>query len=121
MTDAHAVGNSVDHTHPHPNYMGVFWLLLILTILEVVVTLPFVGLSDGLQIPILVIMAFVKAAMVALYFMHLKYDHKVLTVIAVVPVVLVAIAIGVLSYEYTHYTISESAKTLPPQTGEPAE
>ena len=74
----------------HPNYMGVFWWLLALTILEVI----FGSLQTGPMYPhlfkilILVSMAVSKAALVALYFMHLVTERKTLTWIAVTPLIL---------------------------------
>lgn len=93
------------HAHPHPNYMAVFYSLFAITVAEVAIT--YAGLSEWLLIIILVAMALVKAALVAAYFMHLKYDSKVLTVIATTPLLLVAIALAVLSFEYSHYTPTE--------------
>ncbi|MEP7219556.1 MAG: cytochrome C oxidase subunit IV family protein [Bacteroidota bacterium] len=106
MADSHAAVAG-ETEHPHPNYMAVFWTLLALTILEVVVV--YTNLSVAALISILLVMAFVKAGLVAWYFMHLKFDHRVLSVIAVVPLVLAAIAVGIISYEYSHYTVSDTA------------
>ena len=53
-------------------YIGVFGALAILTALEVSVTyLPLP------RIPVLVPLALIKAALVALFYMHLKYDRRV--------------------------------------------
>lgn len=73
-------------THTHPNYMGIFWVLLVLTIVEVGLT--FLGLPKMLLGSLLVILAVWKAALVAMYFMHLKFERKTLAVIAIVPFVL---------------------------------
>lgn len=108
MSDALAV----EHEHEHPNYMVVFWWLLGMTIVEVAIAqIP--GISYNVLVVTLVALAFVKASLVALYFMHLRYDNKVLMIIAVVPVILVGIAISILSYEYTHYQITDTAKMKP--------
>lgn len=96
MSDAHAL------EHPKPNYMGVFVLLTVLTAVEVGIT--YMHFAQWVMVLTLVILAIVKAGMVALYFMHLKYDNKVLTVIAGVPMVLLAIAVAAIAYEFTHYT-----------------
>lgn len=62
--------------HPQPNYLGVFWVLALLTAAEVGVTyLPLP------HIPILVPLALIKAALVALFYMHLKYDRRVFSLI----------------------------------------
>ena len=74
----------------HPNYMGVFWWLLALTILEII----FASLPTGPTYPhmakilILVSMAISKAALVALYFMHLKFEVRTLGLIALTPMIL---------------------------------
>jgi cytochrome c oxidase subunit IV len=69
--------------HAEPNYMAIFWYLLVLTIAEVGVTyLPLGKVVIG---ALLVAMALGKAALVALYFMHLKFEKTTLGVIAVTP------------------------------------
>ena len=73
-------------THTHPNYMGIFWVLLVLTVVEVALT--FLGLPKLLLGSLLVILAVWKAALVAMYFMHLKFERKTLAMIAIVPFVL---------------------------------
>ena len=73
-------------THTHPNYMGIFWVLLVLTVVEVGLT--FLGLPKKLLGSLLVILAVWKAALVAMYFMHLKFEPKTLAMIAIVPFVL---------------------------------
>ena len=72
--------------HAQPNYMGVFWWLLGLTIAEVAVA--YAGLPRPIMVILLVGMAFTKAAMVALYFMHLKFERATLTWIALTPLIL---------------------------------
>jgi cytochrome c oxidase subunit IV len=73
-------------THTHPNYMGIFWVLLVLTVIEVALT--FLGLPKLLLGSLLVILALWKAALVAMYFMHLKFERRTLAMIAVVPFIL---------------------------------
>jgi cytochrome c oxidase subunit 4 len=72
--------------HAEPNYIGVFWWLLALTILEIaVIYLPIARVAIVI---LLVAMAISKAALVALYFMHLKFERLTLGVIALTPFVL---------------------------------
>ncbi len=57
-----------------PNYVGVFIVLAVLTVLEIEVTrLPLP------RIPILVPLALLKAALVAMFYMHLRFDRRILT------------------------------------------
>jgi cytochrome c oxidase subunit IV len=73
-------------THAEPNYIGVFWWLLGLTILEIaVIYLPITKLAIAI---LLIAMAISKAALVALYFMHLKFERRTLGMIALAPFIL---------------------------------
>ena len=73
-------------THDEPNYMGVFWWLLVLTLLELgVIYTPVHRLAI---LALLVVLAISKAALVALYFMHLKFERRTLGLIALSPFVL---------------------------------
>ena len=72
--------------HHEPNYMGVFWWLVILTAGEIgVIYLPFAPLAIGI---LLVGFALSKATLVALYFMHLKFEKPILGLIALTPLIL---------------------------------
>lgn len=73
-------------THSHPNYMRIFWILFVLTIVEVAIA--YMGLPKVLLISLLVVLAVWKAALVALHFMHLKFERKTLAWIALSPFVL---------------------------------
>lgn len=74
----------------HPNYMGVFWWLLALTILELLAGSMPVGPTypQAAKILLLVGMALGKAALVAMYFMHLRFETRTLGLIAVTPLLL---------------------------------
>ena len=72
-------------THAEPNYLGVFWWLLALTILEVaVVYMPIAKMVIAIM---LVTLAVTKAALVAMYFMHLKFERRTLALVALSPFV----------------------------------
>ena len=73
-------------THDEPNYMGVFWWLLALTLLELGVI--YVPIHRMGILALLVVLAISKAALVALYFMHLKFERLTLGLIALSPFVL---------------------------------
>ena len=81
----------MEHAHKeHPKYMRIFWILLVLTVLEVVVALPFLkaALGQTLTAILLIGMACSKALYVALYFMHLKFEQRTLIVIALTPFII---------------------------------
>jgi cytochrome c oxidase subunit 4 len=79
--------NAMDATtHKEPNYMGVFWWLLILTVVEIgVIYMP---LTKTVIAALLIALAVSKAALVALYFMHLKFERVTLGLVALSPFVL---------------------------------
>jgi cytochrome c oxidase subunit 4 len=72
--------------HKEPNYMAVFWWLLVLTIIELVVI--YMPLARLAIVVMLVVLAVTKAALVALFFMHLKFERITLGWIALSPFVL---------------------------------
>jgi len=80
--------------HKHPNYMAIFWYLAVLTVLEIgVVFLPFGKFTNGV---LLCALAVGKAALVAMYFMHLRFETKTLGWIAVTPLAIATLLVFVL-------------------------
>ena len=106
-------------THKEPNYMMVFLALTILTILEVGVV--FMPLAKVVIAVSLILMALVKAALVALYFMHLRYEKVALGVIAMTPLFLCTLLILSLLPDLTNETKVTAAKVEAAQMVEDAE
>jgi caa(3)-type oxidase subunit IV len=73
-------------SHSTSNYIKVFYILLVLTIVEV--ALVYMGLPKILLAALLVIFAVWKAALVAMHFMHLKFEKRTLAVVAITPFIL---------------------------------
>ena len=87
--------------HAEPNYWYVWLALLILTIVELAVARS--PLPKGANIFLLCVLALAKAALVAMYFMHLKFEKYALMLIVVTPLVLSAILyIGLVPDATTH-------------------
>ena len=80
--------------HATPNYMAIFWWLLGLTIAEIAwAIIPHhseLVLAGGI-----VALAIVKAVLVALYFMHLKFERKSLGIIVGSTLILGVILVSV--------------------------
>jgi len=72
-------------THREPRYMLVWLWLLILTVLELVAV--YLRLPRGIFVTVLVILALMKAALVAAYFMHLRFERLTLVFIALAPLI----------------------------------
>ncbi len=75
--------------HKGPNYMAIFWWLAALTVLEIAVIFP--GFPKMIVGTLLVALAVSKASLVAMYFMHLRFETRTLGYIALTP-----LAIGTL-------------------------
>jgi cytochrome c oxidase subunit 4 len=87
-------------SHKHPNYMAIFWMLAVLTVVEIaVVFLPFGKLVNG---TLLCALAVTKAAMVAMYFMHLKFETRTLGLIAVTPLAIATLLVFVILPDAFH-------------------
>ena len=77
--------------HKHPNYIGVWAGLAFLTLVELGVA--FLTWSKLLVILILVALALWKALMVALYFMHLRFEGNRMRIFAIAPLPLAVIVV----------------------------
>ena len=66
--------------HAHPNYMAIFVTMIVLTVLDVLAAKLYS--FDGwalITLILLVGMAITNAVLVALYFMHLRFETKTLS------------------------------------------
>ena len=75
-----------EHAHPGPRaYVRIAIILAVLTAIEVELSyLPGqLDIGTGIIVAPLIILAVVKFAMVAMYFMHLRFDNRIFTVMFV--------------------------------------
>jgi cytochrome c oxidase subunit 4 len=80
-------GVSVPTPHHEVPYFLVFFALLVLTAITVAVA--FVKFpTELINVLIALAVAFVKGSLVALYFMHLKYEGKLILMMIIVPLIL---------------------------------
>ena len=84
-TQAAVPGHAVDHAEP--NYIAIFIYLSVLTGVELVVYA--IGLPQVAKVGLLIALAFAKAVLVAMYFMHLAIERRALAIIAIIPIILV--------------------------------
>jgi len=83
--------------HRHPNYMAIFWYLAVLTAAEIFIVLPQFRPENKLIVgTLLCIFAIWKAALVAMYFMHLKLETRTLALIALTPLTIATLLVFVL-------------------------
>ena len=85
---------TVAHELKRP-YVAILVFLAVVTVVEV--QIPTIGAAWGiaheLQIVFLMGTAIIKAAMVALYYMHLRYEPRVLRLLPVGPLVFVGLLV----------------------------
>ena len=72
--------------HSASLYIKIFYILLVLTIVEVAIV--YMGLPRMLLVALLVVFAVWKASLVAMHFMHLKFEKRTLAVVALAPFIL---------------------------------
>ena len=70
----------------HPKYFRIFLWLFALTVIEVAVAIP--EYSIVLKAILLIGLACSKAALVAIYFMHLKFERRTLAIIVLTPFII---------------------------------
>ena len=99
--DAHTHAPAGEHSHSHPTpglYLKVGVVLFVLTALEVLAyEAGHGGLGPGLQpifepivVTLLLVLSAGKFALVAMFYMHLKQDSKLLSNLFVFPILLAA-------------------------------
>ena len=96
---AHAADAAHADAHEHPRYMLIWLYLFLLTVAEVGVTY-LATIPKWMVVVSLMIMAVWKALLVALYYMHLKFEPKRLRLVALAPLPAVAIMIITIMMEY---------------------
>jgi len=83
-------------TEKRPNYLFVFIALAVFTLIETLVSYV---QQEAIKFPTLVVLSVVKAVLVLLYFMHLKFDSKVFSYLFVagcilsIPLILVIVLV----------------------------
>jgi cytochrome c oxidase subunit 4 len=84
--------------HTQPNYWAIWAYLLVLTIVELGVA--FLSWSKEVQILILLGLAIWKALLVALFFMHLRWEGNRMRIFAIAPLPLTVIIVLAVLTEY---------------------
>jgi len=105
--------------HGGPGYITIFVYLTVLTGAELFVYA--MGLATVLKVGLLVLLALTKAALVAMYFMHLALERKGLWIVAATPLMLVAFAYFMLRPDLSAraWVSSPAHQTIGHHEGEP--
>jgi len=82
----HGAGGHLAGQHAHPTakkYLGIAILLTIITVVEVAVF--YMPSMHPVLPPVLLTLSALKFAIVAMFYMHLKFDHRLFSWVFVVP------------------------------------
>ena len=94
--------DAADAAHDHPDDMLYVQIAIVLAVITAVEVLTYFVDFGPLQTPSLLIMMVVKAALVLMFFMHLRFDHKLFSWVFIAGLVLAAgvYAAALLAFEF---------------------
>ena len=101
-TEAHA------EKHEHPTwatYKYVAAILFLITIVEVWIYYIPAFVATRFFVPVLLVMSAVKFAIVVMFYMHLKYDHKLFRALFTGPLIIAGATMVVLMFLFGHLVI----------------
>lgn len=101
----------MDAHRAHPNYLMIWVWLAALMLLSVLAA--YLPTSAVLVLAIILGLALVKAVLVALYYMHLRFESPLVWLVVIPPLVLAAILVVALLPDS-----AAARRTAPPVTGE---
>ena len=99
MTEDAALNTDEHEEHWHPPYAQVFMALIALTVVEIAASFMPSG-AFLIMVTLMVIIGIWKIALIGGYFMHLKFDQRMLMFIATVPMIFGSILVFGLLFEY---------------------
>jgi cytochrome c oxidase subunit 4 len=127
METTHGLGRIGDeHQEPHGHtealphhkvpYFLVFGTLVVLTIVTVAVAFLDIH-SEIIKVLLALTIASIKASAVALFFMHLKFEGKLIYLILIVPLLLCVLLVCALIPDIVHSTPFNPLTPLPGASG----
>jgi len=102
--DEHAPETAATGEHAHPGakeYLAIATILTVLTAIEVAVF--YIPAMHPMLVPTLLTLSAVKFALVAMFYMHLKFDSRIFSWLFVVPMMLAAVVILALLKLFGHW------------------
>jgi cytochrome c oxidase subunit IV len=106
MSGEHAMQETHAAEQPHPTagtYIRVAVILTVLTVLEVGVF--YVPEFHPVLAPVLLTLSAVKFAIVVMFYMHLKYDHRLFRVLFTGPLLIAALTLLALMFLFGHLVL----------------
>ena len=104
MSESHEDPHVAREEHPHPGakeYLAIAVLLTVITAVEVAVF--YLPAMKPMLVPTLLVLSALKFALVAMFYMHLKFDHRLFSWLFVVPMIIAALVILALLKLFGHW------------------
>lgn len=114
---SHSAHGDVGHAVPDSVFYKIFISLVILTVITVWVAKGLKFDSDAATITVAMIIASIKAMLVALWFMHLKYENPLTWLYAIFPIILLVVMIGGVMTDNPFRNDGRTLETVPPVRG----
>jgi cytochrome c oxidase subunit 4 len=92
--EPHDVSRPMPH-HEVP-YFTIFWVLIGLTVVTVAVAMLFRFQNELVNVLLALLIASIKGLCVAMFFMHLKFEGKLIYLIFIVPLILCVLVVTAL-------------------------
>lgn len=103
----HGAPAPIPHVLPNSLYLGIFGALLVLTVITVAVAQVDLG---PFALPVAMLVAVVKATLVAAVFMHLWFDNKLNLMVFIVTLLFLAIFITLTAFDLLTRTEIDQTK-----------
>jgi cytochrome c oxidase subunit IV len=103
-----ALGNALPAEHAHPDWNTYKWVALILAVITCVeVWVYYIPsfVATKLFVPTLLILSAIKFAIVVMFYMHLKYDHRLFRVLFTGPLMIAGLTLLALMFLFGHLHI----------------
>ena len=111
-------GHGTATPHHHVPYFLIFGLLVVLTIVTVAVAFIEIR-SEIAKVLLALFIASIKATAVALFFMHLKFEGKLIYLILIVPLLLCVLLVVALIPDIVYATPFDRMTPAPGTPGHP--
>jgi cytochrome c oxidase subunit 4 len=104
----HAHGAHDTGAHAHPTWATYKWIALILTLITIVEVWAYYipsFVASRAFVPALLVMSAVKFAIVVMFYMHLKYDHKLFRALFTGPLLIASLTLVALMFLFGHLVL----------------
>ena len=95
------VEHQSEHTHPGVGqYVEIGIILAVMTLLEVLIFEFMESIGTAIGVPALIVLTILKFMLVVLWFMHLRFDHKLFRRLFFAGVILAALLYAVVAANF---------------------